>query len=72
MIVLGGLKSVTVNNAYAKMHNKKIKHKFVLRWTIYDDEDFSGPSYNLKPGKYPEPQSWGGKDDELSSVKPTK
>ncbi|CAK8682895.1 unnamed protein product [Clavelina lepadiformis] len=38
-------------------------------WIIFDDEKFSGPSYRLTPGKYPNPQSWGGKDDELSSVK---
>nr|XP_039266482.1 gamma-crystallin N-A-like [Styela clava] len=39
-------------------------------WIVYDDENFCGKSYLLKPGSYPNAQSWGGKDDELSSVKP--
>nr|XP_002126888.1 gamma-crystallin S [Ciona intestinalis] len=38
-------------------------------WFVFDDEGFSGPSYKLTPGKYPNPGSWGGNDDELSSVK---
>lgn len=39
-------------------------------WIVYDDEDYGGPCYKLGPGSYPNPNSWGGKDDELSSVKP--
>jgi len=67
---------VTVRNAIKLMIKLTVRNaiklmiKFCCSWVVYDDEDFSGPRYKLKPGEYPNAEAWGGRDDELSSVKP--
>lgn len=39
-------------------------------WVIYKDKGFKGSTSILTPGHYPKAQSWGGHNDDLSSLKP--
>jgi hypothetical protein len=39
-------------------------------WLVYDDANFGGASYVLRPGEYSSPDQWGGKNDAISSVRP--
>ena len=39
-------------------------------WIFYQHVDFMGNSQVLQPGDYPNPDSWGGKNDDLSSLRP--
>jgi hypothetical protein len=39
-------------------------------WIIYQDAYYGGDSYVLTPGEYPNPASWKGRDNEISSIKP--
>ena len=39
-------------------------------WIFYQHVDFKGNSQVLKPGNYPNPGSWGGVNDDLSSLRP--
>ena len=36
-------------------------------WIFYKDTSFMGTSYIVKPGSYPNPSTWGGDNDTLSS-----
>jgi hypothetical protein len=46
-------------------------------WVVYQDKDYKGNSWIVKAdggvsnhGVYPNPASWGGKNDSISSLKP--
>ena len=39
-------------------------------WIFYQHISFMGSSYVVKPGTYPNPGSWGGENDVLSSLRP--
>ena len=39
-------------------------------WIFYRDTSFMGTSYVVKPGSYPNPGTWGGENDILSSLRP--
>ena len=39
-------------------------------WIFYKDTSFMGTSYIVKPGSYPNPSTWGGDNDTLSSLRP--
>jgi hypothetical protein len=39
-------------------------------WIFYKDTSFMGTSHVAKPGSYPNPGSWGGENDTLSSLRP--
>ena len=39
-------------------------------WIFYKDTSFMSTSYVVKPGSYPNPGSWGGQNDTLSSLRP--
>ena len=39
-------------------------------WLVYDDSNYSGSCYVLRPGEYKSPDQWKGNNDALSSVRP--
>lgn len=39
-------------------------------WIFYQHINYMGNSQVLQPGDYPNPDSWGGKNDDLSSLRP--
>ena len=39
-------------------------------WVFYQHKDFLGKSHLLQPGDYLDPYSWGGPNDDLSSLRP--
>ncbi|XP_074844933.1 beta/gamma crystallin domain-containing protein 1 [Carettochelys insculpta] len=39
-------------------------------WVVYENPDFTGEQYILDKGLYPNVESWGGKNNKISSVQP--
>ena len=39
-------------------------------WIFYTNTNFGGNSYIVKPGDYPNADTWGGESDSLSSLRP--
>jgi len=39
-------------------------------WLVYKDSDYSSDCWVLSPGEYPNPGTWGGTNDSISSLRP--